>query len=62
MTSEFDENELEFGGAAVAMMEQGYTPRRLNWLVTCAIRIPANVRRGEPAQCSARCRRRSALR
>ena len=34
--SEFDEHELEFGRAAVAMMAQGYTSARCGWLVTCA--------------------------
>jgi hypothetical protein len=37
MAEQFDENELEFGGAALAMMNQGYTPARLHWLVTCAM-------------------------
>jgi hypothetical protein len=35
--SEFDEHELEFGRAAVAMMVQGYTSDRCQWLVTCAM-------------------------
>jgi hypothetical protein len=34
---EFDENEIEFAQSAIAMMEQGYTPARCNWLVTCAL-------------------------
>jgi hypothetical protein len=34
---EFDEHELEFGRAAVTMMEQGYTSARCGWLVTCAL-------------------------
>jgi hypothetical protein len=33
---EFDEREIEFGRAAIAMMEAGYTPARRHWLVTCA--------------------------
>jgi hypothetical protein len=37
VTLEFDENEIEFGRAAVAMMEAGYTPDRCRWLVTCAM-------------------------
>ena len=37
MTSEFDENEIEFGRAAVAMLATGYSPARLHWLVTCAM-------------------------
>ena len=36
MTSEFDENEIEFGRAAVAMLAEGYTPARLGWILTCA--------------------------
>jgi DNA-binding MarR family transcriptional regulator len=35
--SEFDEHELEFGRAAVAMLAAGYTPDRCQWLVTCAM-------------------------
>jgi hypothetical protein len=34
---EFDEHEIEFGRAAVAMIAQGYTPDRCRWLVTCAM-------------------------
>jgi hypothetical protein len=37
MAEQFDENEIEFGRAAVAMMVQGYAPARLHWLVTCAM-------------------------
>ena len=37
MTSEFDENEIEFGRAAVAMLAAGYTPADCHWLVTCAM-------------------------
>jgi hypothetical protein len=33
---EFDEREIEFGRAAVAMMEAGYTSQRCGWLLTCA--------------------------
>jgi len=36
MTSEFDENELEFGRAAFAMLSAGYTKARLDWVLTCA--------------------------
>ena len=35
--TEFDEREIEFGRAAVAMMVEGYTPDRCHWLVTCAM-------------------------
>jgi DNA-binding PadR family transcriptional regulator len=35
--NEFDEHEIEFGRAAVAMMKAGYTPDRCHWLVTCAM-------------------------
>jgi DNA-binding MarR family transcriptional regulator len=35
--SEFDEHEIEFGRAAVAMMKAGYTPDRCRWMVTCAM-------------------------
>jgi DNA-binding MarR family transcriptional regulator len=35
--SEFDEHEIEFGRAAVAMLADGYTPDRCRWLVTCAM-------------------------
>jgi hypothetical protein len=34
---QFDKNEIEFAAAAIAMMEQGYTPARCRWLVTCAL-------------------------
>jgi hypothetical protein len=34
--NEFDEHEIEFGRAAVAMMKAGYTSARCGWLVTCA--------------------------
>jgi hypothetical protein len=34
---EFDEREIEFGRAAVAMMVEGYTADRCRWLVTCAM-------------------------
>jgi hypothetical protein len=33
---EFDANEIEFAQSAIAMMEQGHTPARCHWLVTCA--------------------------
>jgi DNA-binding MarR family transcriptional regulator len=33
----FDEHEIEFGRAAVAMMAEGYAPKRCHWLVTCAM-------------------------
>jgi DNA-binding MarR family transcriptional regulator len=35
--SEFDEHEIEFGRAAVAMLADGYEPARCHWLVTCAM-------------------------
>jgi hypothetical protein len=35
--AEFDENEIEFGRAAVAMLADGYEPARCHWLVTCAM-------------------------
>jgi hypothetical protein len=35
--SEFDENEINFGRAAVAMIADGYEPARCHWLVTCAM-------------------------
>jgi DNA-binding MarR family transcriptional regulator len=35
--NEFDEHEIEFGRAAVAMLREGYTPDRCRWLVTCAM-------------------------
>ena len=35
--SEFDEHEIEFGRAAVAMLAAGYTPDRCRWMVTCAM-------------------------
>jgi hypothetical protein len=34
---EFDEHEVEFGRAAVAMLAAGYTPDRCRWMVTCAM-------------------------
>ena len=34
---EFDDHEIEFGRAAVAMMVEGYTADRCRWLVTCAM-------------------------
>jgi hypothetical protein len=37
MTEEFDEHEIEFGRAAVAMLAEGYSPKRCHWLVTCAM-------------------------
>jgi hypothetical protein len=43
MIEEFDENEIAFAAAATAMLEQGYTPARLRWLVTCAFRHAAQV-------------------
>jgi hypothetical protein len=33
----FDEHEIEFGRAAVAMLAAGYTPERCRWMVTCAL-------------------------
>ena len=54
MTSEFAENEIEFGRAAVAMLAEGYTPARLHWLVTCGlICIPANGKSASSARCYA---------
>jgi hypothetical protein len=35
--AEFDQHEIEFGRAAVAMLAEGYTPDRCHWLVTCAM-------------------------
>jgi hypothetical protein len=35
--AEFDENEIEFGRAAVAMLADGYEPARCHWLVTSAM-------------------------
>jgi hypothetical protein len=35
--TKFDENEIEFGRAAVAMLADGYEPARCHWLVTCAM-------------------------
>jgi hypothetical protein len=37
LAGEFDEHEIEFGRAAVAMLAAGYTPDRCRWLVTCAM-------------------------
>jgi hypothetical protein len=37
MAEKFDDNEIEFGRAAVAMLAEGYTPARLHWLITCAM-------------------------
>jgi hypothetical protein len=37
MTSEFDDNAIEFGRAAVAMLAAGYTPNRCRWMITCAM-------------------------
>jgi hypothetical protein len=34
---EFDETEIEFAHAVMAMMAQGYTANRCRWLVTCAM-------------------------
>jgi DNA-binding MarR family transcriptional regulator len=36
-SEEFDEHEIEFGRAAVAMMKAGYTPERCHWMVTGAM-------------------------
>jgi hypothetical protein len=32
--AEFDENEIEFAAAVTAMLEAGYCPMRLRWLIT----------------------------
>jgi hypothetical protein len=37
MAEKFDDNEIEFGRAAVAMLVAGYTPAQCHWLVTCAM-------------------------
>jgi hypothetical protein len=42
--AEFDENEIEFGRAAVAMLADGYEPARCHWLVTCACSHSGKVR------------------
>jgi hypothetical protein len=58
---EFDEREIEFGRAAVAMMVEGYTCGSLPVASDlCLARIPAKCSRASPARRSASCRRRPA--
>jgi hypothetical protein len=61
--TEFDENEIEFARAAVAMMEAGYTPGAL-WVAgnLRLAQLQANGSSSSSARRLARCRRRSARR
>jgi hypothetical protein len=61
MAEQFDENEIEFGRAAVAMMVHRLRPGASSLVGdVCHARIPANVNRANSARRLASCRHRSA--